>query len=170
MIELALLLQGSSLNADAMRMLTVSSVAMAVIVIVGFITFRLLRKSTDAGVKSQLDEEFERSKAALLLAAQSRKVEAEKAEVKSREADVETKERELLRENVDPARVFGQTDPLDGLELTEDQDLIIDPYSGQGYHLSSFLNDWPRSQARPKYVYRYPEGTVVKSSDLVREY
>ena len=83
---------------------------------------------------------------------------------------MEAKERELLKENVDPQRVIGQTCPLCGLEMTDDQELVIDPYTGQGYHFSSFLNDWPAGAERPKYVYRYPQGTVVKSADLVRSF
>ena len=43
----------------------------------------------------------------------------------------------------------------------------VDPYTGQGYHFSSFINDWPRDQDRPKFVYRYPHGTVVRTDQLI---
>jgi len=52
--------------------------------------------------------------------------------------------------------------------MVDDQDLVIDPYTGRGYHLSSFLHDWPVEAARPKYIYRYPQATVVRSEDLLR--
>jgi hypothetical protein len=50
--------------------------------------------------------------------------------------------------------------------MMSDQELVIDPYTGQGYHYSSFVSDWPVGQERPKFVYRYPQNTVVRSDQL----
>lgn len=154
------------LDPALIRFFVITAIFISVVALGGFAIFRILRKQTDAGVKEQLKSEFDRSKTVLLAAAQAKKAASQQDEEKLREADKEQKERELLKENVDPARIFGLNCPLCGLEMTDDQELVIDPYSGQGYHLSSFLNDWPRDAARPRYVYRYPDGEVVRSDKL----
>ncbi len=167
-LNFAILLQArSQMNSDAMRfvMITVGAVMLMVIALV--FVYRATRPKP-GGLKASLDEEFNKSKDALLLAAQSKKAAKEREEGEKRQMSAEEKERELLRENVDAERLIGSNCPLCGLEMLEDTDLIIDPYTGAGYHLSSFLNDWPVDTERPKYVYRYPQGTVVKSSDLIR--
>jgi len=169
MPELALL-QGSPLFSKTLEATIVSFVFIVLVSVIGFLVFRGQRKSTDAGVKAQIDAEFEKTKEALLLAAAAKKQKAESSEAAQREVAAEAKERELLRENVDINRVVGQVDPLSGLTMEEDMELIVDPYTGQAYLLPSFLNDWPAGQDRPKYVYRHPQGTVVKSADLVRSF
>jgi hypothetical protein len=156
----------TEMDPELIRFFIVTAVFVTVVAVGGYVIFRIQRKQTDAGVKDQLKAEFERSKAGLLLAAQTKKTAGEQDEALAREAEKESKERELLKENVDPALVFGRNCPLCGLEMTDDQELVIDPYTGQGYHLSSFLNDWPRDAERPKYIYRYPQSEVVKSERM----
>jgi hypothetical protein len=163
-------LGGSPLMSDMLKVSVISAVVMLVVIVAVFYIFRSMRKSTDAGVKAQLDAEFEKTKDALLLAAAAKRARSENDETAKRELAADAKERELLRENIDMGRVIGQTDPLSSLEMMEDMELIVDPYTGQGYLLPSFLNDWPPGQDRPKYVYRHPQGTVVKSSDLVKSF
>jgi hypothetical protein len=170
MLSLLLQIGQSPAFTNALQTTVISFVFIFVLSIVGWFIFRTQRKSTDAGVKSQLDAEFEKTKDALLLAAAAKKARHESDETAKRELAADAKERELLRENIDMERVFGQTDPLSSLEMMEDMELIVDPYTGQGYLLPSFLNDWPAEQPRPKYVYRHPQGTVVKSSDLVKSF
>lgn len=172
MAELALLIQAgpSPLFASTLKATVVAFVFLVGITVTAFLIFRGLRKANDSGVKAQLDAEFEKTKDALLLAAAAKKQKAESDEAAKRELAADAKERELLRENVDMNRVLGQTDPLSGLEMMEDMELIVDPYTGQGYLLPSFLNDWPVGQERPKFVYRHPQGTVVRSADLVRSF
>lgn len=165
-MPLASLAFSTPLDPALLRFFIVTAIFITVVAVGGFIVFRILRKQSDAGVKDQIKSEFDKSKAVLLAAAQAKKAASQQDEEKAREADKEQKERDLLKENVDPARVFGQSCPLCGLEMTDDQELVIDPYTGQGYHLSSFLNDWPRDAERPKYVYRYPDGEVVRSEKL----
>jgi hypothetical protein len=155
---------------NALQTSIISFVFILTISIVGWLIFRSQRKSTDAGVKARLDAEFEKTKDALLLAAAAKKQKQEGDEAAKREQAADAKERELLRENIDMSRVIGQTDPLSTLEMMEDMELVVDPYTGQGYLLPSFLNDWPAEQPRPKYVYRHPQGTIVRSSDLVRSF
>lgn len=141
-----------------------------VVIIVMYLVFRYLRPGKDSSAAAAAREEFEKSKAALLLAAQAKKAAHEADDSARRQAEMEEKERELLRENVNPALYIGRNCPLCGLEMMDDQELVIDPYTGAAYHFSSFLNDWPAGQERPKYIYRYPQGTVVKSADLVRQF
>jgi hypothetical protein len=172
MPELAVLLQAGSspLMSKVMQTAAVAFVFVLVMSVGAWMVFRNLRKANDGGIKAQLDAEFDKSKNALLLAAAAKKQKVEGDEAAKRELAAEAKERELLRENVDIDRVLGQTDPLSGLEMMADMELIVDPYTGQGYLLPSFLNDWPADSPRPKYVYRHPQGTVVKTTDLVRSY
>jgi hypothetical protein len=132
-----------------------------------FYIMRALRPKTDQSTTAKVRAEFEKSKDALLLAAQAKKAAHERDTAAQRAQDKEAKERELLAENVDPGLVIGQVCPLSGLAMEEDQELVIDPYTGQGYHYSSFVSDWPADAPRPKYVYRYPQGVIVKTENLV---
>ena len=170
MPELLLQIQPSALTTDMVKFFAMTFIFVVVVSVALYFVFRGLRKATDSGVKAQLDAEFEKTKEALLLAAAAKKQKQDSDETAKRELAADAKERELLRENIDMTRVLGQTDPLSALEMMEDMELIVDPYTGQGYLLPSFLNDWPADQPRPKYVYRHPQGTVVKSSDLVRSF
>jgi hypothetical protein len=171
MAELALLQAGpSGMMSNALQFTIVTAVFLTFVTLVAFYIFRSLRKSNDAGVKGQLDAEFEKTKDALLLAAAAKKSRKEQEEGARRELAAEAKERDLLRENVDITRIVGQTDPLSGLEMMEDMELVVDPYTGQAYLLPSFINDWPPDQERPKFIYRHPQGTVVKTTDLLRSY
>lgn len=160
-------LMSGDIDPALIRFFIVTALFVTAVAVGGYVVFRILRKQTDAGVGDQLKSEFERSKAVLLAAAQARKAASQQQEAQARVAEKEQKERDLLKENVDPQRIFGQSCPLCGLEMTDDQELVIDPYTGQGYHLSSFLNDWPRDAERPVYVYRYPDGEVVRSDKLI---
>jgi hypothetical protein len=163
-------LGGSPLMSNVLQVSAITAVVMLGVTVALVYLFKGMRKATDSGVKDQIDAEFNKTKDALLLAAAAKKARHESDETAKRELAADAKERELLRENIDMARVVGQTDPLSSLEMMEDMELIVDPYTGQGYLLPSFLNDWPADQPRPKYVYRHPQGTVVKSSDLVRSF
>jgi hypothetical protein len=170
MLSIILLLQRSAMTTDLMKFSAITAVFVLGVAVTLFYVFRGMRKATDGGVKAQLDAEFEKTKDALLLAAAAKKQRQESDEATQRELAADARERELLRENVDMARIFGQTDRLSGLEMMEDMELIVDPYTGAGYLLPSYLNDWPPGQERPKYVYRHPQGTVVRSSDLVKSF
>lgn len=156
------------LASDMVRFAVITGLFVVVVVVVMYFLFKALRPSADSAASRKVRDEFEKSKDALLLSAQAKRAGHESDEAARRAAETEEKERELLKENVDPRRVIGLNCPLCGLEMTDDQELVIDPYSGQAYHFSSFLNDWPVDSERPKYVYRYPQGTVVKSADLIR--
>lgn len=150
----------------------VQFVATTGLILIGFIVaiyfvLKYLRRSRDRSVVDEVRSEFEKSKHGLLLSAHQKKATSAGVGDESEEVNRETKEIELLKENVDPRRVFGQTCPLSKLEMMADQDLVIDPYTGQAYHFSSFLNDWPAGSERPKYVYRYPQGVVLKSNELL---
>ena len=158
---------GSPMMSELMKFSFITGTVMLIVAVSLYYLFRGMRKATDAGVKAQLDAEFEKTKDALLLAAAAKKAKQDTDENTKRELAADAKERELLRENIDMARVFGQTDPLSALEMMEDMELVVDPYTGQGYLLPSFLNDWPAETPRPKYVYRHPQGTVVKTTDLL---
>jgi len=158
------------ITTNAVSFVVSTGIVMIIIIIALYFVFKGLRKKRDYSITAELHEEFERSKDALLLAAQQKKAAAGAEKRQQRESDKEGKEVELLKENVDPGKVFGQFCPLSGLEMMADQELVIDPYTGQGYHFSSFLNDWPRGKDRPRYVYRYPQGTIMKSEDLIRLY
>jgi hypothetical protein len=162
------LLQSSAspLMGEMMHATILTGIFLAVLVTAMYFAFSAMRSAKNNSSTLALREQFEKSKDALLLAAQAKKAAQESGEAAKKQADAEERERELLRANVDPALVIGKTCPLCGLEMMEDQELVIDPYSGQGYHFSSFLSDWPKGQDRPKYVYRYPQGTVVKSANL----
>jgi hypothetical protein len=163
-------LGGSPMMSDMMKVSAITATVMLVVTVSVFYLFRSMRKSNDAGVSAQIEAEFAKTKDALLLAAAAKKAKQDTDESSKRELAADAKERELLRENIDMAHVIGQTDPLSALEMMDDMELIVDPYTGQGYLLPSFLNDWPPGQPRPKYVYRHPQGTVVKSTDLVKSF
>jgi len=156
------------LMTDTVRFVAITAAFLVVVVVAMYFVFKYSKPKTDASAAAKAREEFEKTKEALLLAAQAKKAAQESDASARRHSEMEEKERELLRENVDPLRVIGQNCPLCHLEMAEDQELVIDPYTGQGYHFSSFLNDWPAGAERPRFVYRYPQGTVVKSTDLVR--
>jgi hypothetical protein len=166
--------QAPRLNSSALHFVYVSTLAMGLTIVILVLVLRYLHSQRNVSQAAKLREEFEKSKDVLLAAAQAKHAAAEAAAGGQRELTAEEKERELLQENVDPEKVFGQTCPLSGLEMMDDQELVIDPYSGQGYHFSSFINDWPRHAEtheelpRPKFIYRYPQGTVVKTADLLR--
>ena len=160
----------SPLMTDQIWFLFKTGMVVVAIVIILFFVLRALRRKTDSAISKDLQDEFEKSKEILLLAAQAKKAEREAETSGQRQAGIEEKERELLKENVDPQRVIGQICPLCGLEMTADQELVIDPYTGQGYHFSSFLNDWPPEAKRPRLVYCYPQNTVVNSGDLLRSF
>jgi hypothetical protein len=171
MLTLALqVVRQPQLMTDVVRFFAITAGAVLVFIVGIILAFKYLRPGRDRSVTTAVHEEFERSKAALLLAAQARKAEHEADESAKRQMEVEDKERELLRANVDPQLYFGRTCPLCGLEMMEDQELVIDPYTGAAYHFSSFLSAWPPEQERPKYIYRYPQATVVKSTELVRQF
>ena len=158
------------LTSDMLRFAVITGIFIVVMVVVMYMVFKGLRTSSNDSAAQKVRQEFEKSKETLLLAATAKRAGQESDESAKRAIEMEAKERELLKENVDPLRVIGQTCPLCRLEMTDDQELVIDPYTGQGYHFSSFLNDWPAAAERPKYVYRYPQATVVKSADLVRSF
>ena len=151
----------------AVQFTITTGLVMVVFVIAIYYVMQAMRRDRDLSVSAEISEEFEKSKNGLLLAAQQKKAAKDREEDSGRTVDRETKEIELLKENVDPTRVIGQTCPLSRLEMMEDQELLIDPYTGQGFHFSSFLNDWPVDQERPKFIYRYPQGTIIKSENLI---
>jgi len=152
---------------NAVQFTVMVGLFLLVVIVVMYFVFKMLKPRLDQSSSEQLRQEFEKSKEALLLAAQSKKAVREAEKSAARQVDAEQRERELLKENVDPESAFGKTCPLCGLEMMSDQDLVIDPYTGQAYHFSSFINDWPAGQPRPKYVYRYPQHTVVNSEKLI---
>lgn len=172
---LALQVEPSPLASSTLRVFLITALFMAIVIAAIVVTFRVLRKQRDGSGTAKLREDFEKSKERLLAAAMAKKQAAEKNAVDEREVSADEKERELLRENVDPRGMLGRDCAICGLELSEDEELVIDPYTGAGYHLSDFLSDWPVDDAgqplpRPKFVYRYPQGTVVRSSDLIRTF
>lgn len=160
----------SRLMSDMLQFSVLTGVFVVLMIIGIYLVFKYLRPRQDNSPAAAARAEFEKTKEALLLAAQAKKAAHEADESARRSAEVEEKERELLRANVDPAQYIGRTCPLCGLEMMDDQELVIDPYTGAAYHFSSFLNDWPAGQERPKYVYRYPQGTVLRSADLLRQF
>jgi hypothetical protein len=162
--------ESPALNSDMVKFTLVVGIAVLVISVTMFYVFRALRPKTDNKVTDQIRGEFEKSKEALLLAAQQKRAGKESDDSARREAERETRERELLKENVDPRRVVGLSCPLCTLEMMDDQELVIDPYTGQGYHFSCYLQDWPAEGERPKHIYRYPQGTVLRSDDLIRSF
>lgn len=163
------LLQPEPLRATSSAVQFVATTGLSLIAFIMAIYFVLkyLRRNRDRSVVDEVRSEFEKSKQGLLLSAHQKNATLNTDTTEDQEANREAKEIELLKENVDPTRVFGQTCPLSHLEMMADQDLVIDPYTGQAYHFSSFLNDWPTGSERPKYVYRYPQGVVLKCSDLL---
>lgn len=166
--QLALLQpQRSPITTNAIEFVIQTGLVLIVIIVALWLVFRALRRKSDLSITAEVRDEFEKSKEALLLIAQQKKAGQQKSEQVDREAEKQRKEIELLKENVDPSRVFGQICPLCRLEMMDDQELVIDPYTGQGYHFSSFLNDWPVDKERPQYIYRYPQGTIVKSEELL---
>lgn len=168
-ITLALLqVEPSGASARAMQMGIVVAVFMAVAVTIMFFVFKSVRPKTDNSEAMKVREEFNKQKDALLLAAQAKKASREAEDSARREGDKDEKEKELLRENIDPELVIGRSCPLCGLEIMHDSDIIIDPYSGQAYHFSAFLHDWPVDVDRPKFVFRWPEDRMIRSEDLIR--
>jgi len=170
LVFLALQPQPLRAQTNAVQFMLMVGLFLLVVIVVMYFVFKMLKPRLDQSSSEQLRLEFEKSKEALLLVAQTKKAEREAEESASRQVDADQRERELLRENVDPESAFGKTCPLCGLEMMSDQDLVIDPYTGQAYHFSSFINDWPSGQPRPKYVYRYPQHTVVKSEFIAGDY
>ena len=158
------------ITANALHFTIVVGLFLLVVVVVMVYVLRKLRPRIDDSSTSALREEFEKGKDTLLMAAQAKKAAREADEGADRQREAEERERELLKQNVTPQRVIGETCPLSGLQMMNDQELVIDPYTGQGYHFSAFLNDWPEEHERPKYVYRYPQGVIIKSKDLVRRF
>jgi hypothetical protein len=163
-------IERSGLASDALRFTVYTALFVVVIGVALFYIMRGLRPKTDQSATAKVRAEFEKGKDALLLAAQAKKATLERDKAAGRAQDKEQKERELLTENVHPELVIGQVCPLSGLTMEEDQELIIDPYTGQGYHYSSFMSDWPVAQPRPKYVYRYPQGVVMKTENLISDW
>lgn len=155
---------------NAIQFTIITGVFVIVIAVVMFYIIRAVRPKVDSSASDTMRADFEKSKEALLLAAQAKKAAREAGESAERQQDAEEQERELLKQNVRPDQVIGRTCSLSGLEMMADQELVIDPYSGQGYHFSAFLNDWPPAKERPKYVFRYPQGNVIRSADLIRGY
>jgi hypothetical protein len=161
------------MTTTALRFFIVTAIFMAFVVTGIYLVLRYFRAQRSVSESSKLREQFEKSKTQLLAAAMAKKQAADQAAGVEREVSAEDKERELLKENVDPELVIGKTCGICGLELSEDEELVIDPYSGAGYHLSDFLNDWPldadgKPLPRPKFIYRYPQDTVLRSTDLLR--
>jgi hypothetical protein len=170
-LPLAMLQSGASaLSGEMMRTTLITGLFLAVVIAAMYLAFRAVRPKQDNSITLALREEFDRSKEALLLAAQAKRAGQESGEAAKKQAEAEERERELLCANVNPELIFGKACPLCGLDMMEDQELVIDPYTGQGYHFSSFLNDWPAGLERPRYMYRHPQGTVVKSENLYRTY
>lgn len=158
------------LTTDMVRFTVIVGLFVLFIILAMVFVFRSLKPGTDARASGRLREEFDKSKDTLLLAVQAKKATRESEEGAERRRDADEQERELLLENVDTALVIGKACPLSGLEMMEDQELIIDPYTGQGYHYSSFIMDWPRGTERPKYVYRYPQGTIVRTDHVISDF
>ena len=162
------------LNSSALHFVFVSTFAVGLMVVVLILVWRYTNSQKNVSATAKVRAEFEKTKPVLLAVAAAKRSDHEAQAGGERELSAEEKERELLQENVEPEKVFGLNCPLSGLEMMEDQELVIDPYTGQGYHFSSFMNDWPRDPAtheelpRPKFIYRYPEDVVVKTSDLLR--
>jgi hypothetical protein len=167
---LAWQVERSPLMSDMMQFVMFTAGFVLVVGVAMYFIIRKLRPKLDNSASAAVRDEFEKSKDALLLAAQAKKAAKEKDEAAQRAVEKEQKERELLAENVNPQDIIGKNCPLSGLEMEADQELVIDPYTGQGYHYSSFVNDWPAGQERPKYVYRYPHGTVVKTENMITEW
>ena len=155
------------ITTNAIQFFVTTSIILLGFIVAVYYVLKSLRKDKDHSVVAEVRGEFEKSKKVLLLSAQQKKAAKKGTTDKGQEVSREAKEIELLKENVDPSLIFGKNCPLSSLEMLDDQELVIDPYTGQGYHFSSFLNDWPVGNERPKYVYRYPQKTVVKSSDLL---
>lgn len=166
-LALGLVLVGEEVKAGAMRIFIIGGVFFGVLMLIAFFVLRANRPKPGA-LKASLDEEFNRSKDALLLAAQAKKAAKEREQGEKRQLSAEEKEKELLRENVNPDLIIDSNCPICGLNMDADVELIIDPYSGTGCHLSCFLNDWPVDRERPKFIYRYPEAEVRKTSEFIR--
>ena len=158
------------LTTDMVRFTMIVAAFVVIIIVALVYVFKTLKPKSDMRASDALREEFTKNKETLLLAAQAKKASRESIEGAKRQHEAEEEEKALLLENVDPSLVIGRTCPLSGLEMMDDQELIIDPYTGQGYHFSSFLNDWPADRDRPKYVFRYPQGTIVKTELVITGY
>ena len=169
MLILAILqVEPSGASARAMQMGIVVAVFMALAVTIIWFVFKSIRPRTDNSETMKVREEFNRQKDALLLAAQAKRASREAQDSARRDGDKDEKEKELLREQIDPESVIGRSCPLCGLEIMSDSDIVIDPYSGQTYHFSAFLHDWPPDTERPKFVLRWPEDKMIRSEDLIR--
>ncbi len=158
----------SAATSNSIKLSIIVGLCMTVIVVVMVYTFKTLRPKTDNSQTMQLREEFNKQKDSLLLAAQAKKASREAEESARREGDKDEKEKELLREQIDPESVIGRTCPLCALEIMHDSDIIIDPYTGTAYHFSAFLHDWPVETERPKFVFRWPQDKIIRSEDLIR--
>lgn len=172
---LLLQIEPSPMTSEALRFVLTTALFLAFVITALFVIFKYLRSQRDSSGTAKLREEFEKSKDVLLATAMAKKQESAKLAGDERELSAEDKERELLLENVSVDSVLGHDCPLCGLEQSDDEELIVDPYSGAGYHLSCFLNAWPlgedgRPLPRPKFVYRYPQETVTRSSDLIHTF
>jgi hypothetical protein len=172
---LALQVEPPPLTSKVLQSVVMTALFLAFVIAAMVVVFRYLRAQRDGTGTAKLREEFEKTKEVLLATAMARKHEAAKLSGSDRDATAEEREKELLLENVDVDVVFGHDCPLCGLELSQDEELTIDPYRGGSYHLSCFLNAWPpgedgRPSERPKFIYRYPQGTVVRSDDIIRSF
>jgi hypothetical protein len=173
-LALALLqVEPSPMRASAMKAFIITAIAMAFMITAMVFMFRYFRNLRNGSETAKLRENFDKSKEVLLAAAMAKKQASAESAGGERELSADEQEREALKESVEADRVVGQTCPICGFELAEDEELIIDPYTGAAYHLSDFLNDWPlgdngQPRERPKFVYRYPQGTMVRSADLIR--
>jgi len=158
------------LTTDMIKFAVIVGLFVIVMIVALVYVFKAMKPRSDMRASDLLREDFDKSKDTLLLAAQARKATRETDEGAERQRESEDEEKALLLENIDPSLVIGNNCPLSGLEMMDDQEIIIDPYTGQGYHFSSFLNDWPAGRERPKFVYRYPQGTIVKTINVVTDY
>ncbi|MCB1187780.1 hypothetical protein KDL29_11495 [bacterium] len=158
----------SGATAGAVKMFVVVGIFLALVITALYFTIKAIRPKTDNSTTMQVREEFNKQKDALLMAAQAKKASREAQESARREGDKDEKEKELLREQVDPQAAVGRSCPLCGLEIMGDSEIIIDPYSGTAYHFSAFLHDWPPDTERPKFVLRWPQDKMVRSEDLLK--
>ena len=91
---------------DAIQFTVTVGLFLVAIIIAMFFVFRAVRPKLDRSAGDAIREELDRSKDALLLAAQAKKAARESDESARRQQESEEKERELLRQNVDPQRVY----------------------------------------------------------------
>ena len=172
LILMALALQPEALPLlrDTQKFFIISAAFAIVVTVALVLTIRQVRKANNASAKDLIASEVEKSKDALLLAAQYKKAQREAEANADQGDDAETQELELLKAGIDIESAFGQTCKLCNLEIFSDSEIIVDTQTGAAYHFSAFLNDWPVGIERPKYVYRYPQDEVMRSTDLVRNF